>query len=85
MQFAAYDRSLDLIRVNPALDAPDTPAFYLDYLIYHELLHRQLGDQRTATGSRRSHHALFRQRERLHPDYARAIAWEREFLARTER
>jgi hypothetical protein len=83
IQFGCYDRALDVTRIHPLLDSPDTPAFYLDYLIYHELLHKALGEGRSeATGRRQIHHAEFRRREREHEHYEKAQAWEREFFRR---
>jgi len=86
IQFASYDPSLDLVRVHPDLDAPDVPTSYLDFLIYHELLHKVLGDRRSSGMKRRqTHHAEFRRRERLHPHYEAAQAWEKRFFERRPR
>lgn len=83
IQFASYDHSADLIRVHPLLDAPDTPEFYLNYLIYHEILHKTLAEpEPDAGGRRRVHHPEFRRLERRHEFYRQAIAWEQAFFKR---
>ena len=83
IQFGTYDRALDLLRIHPLLDSPDTPEFYLDYLIYHELLHKALGEGRSErTGRRQVHHGEFRRRERAHEHYRKAVEWERQFFHR---
>ena len=81
LQFGSYDHSLDLVRIHSRLDAPDVPRFYLNYLIYHELLHKTLGCRRDGASSRRSvHHAEFLEHERRHECYDLARAWEQEFF-----
>jgi predicted metallopeptidase len=53
------------------------PAFFVDYIVFHEMLHQAIPARQS--GSRRQHHGPeFRARERAYPDYEKAIAWERE-------
>jgi len=75
-----YDHLTRTIRIHPALDQEVVPRFFVEYIVFHEMLHQAVpGDDR---GSRREHHGPpFRRRERAYPGYARAIAWERENLA----
>jgi len=42
-KFGHYDHSHDTVMVNMVLDRQTVPAFAVDLIIYHELLHRQLG------------------------------------------
>lgn len=78
--FGSYDHRQHVIRIHPALDSPDVPEFFLRFLLYHEMLHAALDPEHDADGRRRLHSPRFRQLERSHPDYDRAIAWEREFV-----
>ncbi|MCX7046761.1 MAG: hypothetical protein NTX50_14905 [Candidatus Sumerlaeota bacterium] len=79
VRYGSYDHSLDLVRINRILDSSDVPRFYLDYLIYHELLHKALGFKEGAR-RRRVHHGEFLLREKQHEHYHDAIAWEKQFF-----
>ncbi len=75
------DSEIGTIRVNRLLDSPDVPQFYMDYLMYHEMLHDRLGVRRT--GARRSiHPPEFARLEKRHPDYGRAKKWAAEWIPR---
>jgi hypothetical protein len=67
----SYHRSTDLIRINPVLDSRRVPRYYVEFVIYHEMLHADIVRE-----GGRVHTPEFRQREREFRDYARAIAWE---------
>lgn len=78
--FGSYDRRHSLVRIHPALDSADVPEFFIKFVIYHEMLHHIL-DARPQPGGRRCvHTAQFRDRERRHPDFKRAIEWEGKFM-----
>lgn len=70
-----YDLNEDSVMINCALDSRSVPAYVLDFIMYHELLHKALGVE-TKGGRRRAHTPKFRALEKAHPDYARA----QEFL-----
>jgi len=67
------------IRIHPALDREDVPAYYVEAVVFHEMLHEvvPLGER---GGRRVVHGPEFRRRERRFPGYARARAWERAHL-----
>lgn len=67
------------IRVHPALDREEVPAFYVEAVVFHEMLHEVVPPQRRG-GRRIVHGAEFRARERAYPGYARAKAWESAHL-----
>jgi hypothetical protein len=71
-----------VIRINPLLDQPFVPLWFLQYILYHEMLHAVVPDEVGATGRRRVHTERFNQREREFPGYRRARRWEEENLAR---
>lgn len=64
------------IVVNPLLDSPLTPAWYLDFLLFHEALHA-LYPPRPGRGRMIVHPPEFRRAERSHPDFPRAKSFER--------
>ncbi|HEY7724906.1 MAG TPA: hypothetical protein VH880_06210 [Anaeromyxobacteraceae bacterium] len=68
-----------VIRIHPALDRPEVPAYYLRAVVFHEMLH-QVVPVVERRGRRVVHSAEFRRRERAHPDHSRARAWERAHL-----
>ena len=79
IRMGVYDHLGRTIRIHPALDRPEVPRFFVEYIVFHEMLHQAVPAR--ASGGRRQHHGPeFRARERAYPDYERAIAWEREHL-----
>ncbi|MBX3729576.1 MAG: M48 family metallopeptidase [Candidatus Sumerlaeia bacterium] len=65
-----------LVRIHPILDAPDVPPFFLDFIVFHEMLHLAVPAP-VGPGGRSLHHCPeFRRRERQHPNYRAAIAWQ---------
>jgi predicted SprT family Zn-dependent metalloprotease len=72
-----YLHAARAIRIHPALDREDVPAFYVASVVFHEMLHQVVPP--AERGGRRSIHGReFRRRERAFPEHARAAAWERE-------
>lgn len=64
------------IRINPILDSKKVPRYFLDFIVYHEMLHADLGID--AGSRRRIHSGEFRKREKQFKNYDRAIAWEKK-------
>jgi SprT-like family len=77
----SYCRDSNTIRINPLLDRKAVPAFFLEFVIYHEMLHAVLGIM-VKNGRRSVHSKEFRRREELFADYKQAVLWEREHLVR---
>lgn len=78
--FGSYDSAVDLIRIHPALDQNTIPEFFIKFVIYHEMLHAVLDTKPQPGGRRCVHTAQFRDKEKRHPDYKRAMEWERSFM-----
>ena len=70
----SYQPASDLVRVHPVLDHPSVPAWFVRYVLFHEILHAALPRER--------HGPLFRNRERAYPDYKAAIGWQRRNIDR---
>ena len=69
-----------LIRIHPMLDMPNVPGFYLDYIIYHEMVHIAI-PSRTDSGGRMHHHTKdFYDLERRYAHYGEAQRWEKRWL-----
>jgi hypothetical protein len=76
--FAVEDK---IIRIHPILDSADVPAFFVRWIVFHEMLHGKHDIVRK--GRRRIFHSqAFNDDERTYPDYDRANAWERANLDR---
>jgi hypothetical protein len=67
------------IRINPVLDRKAVPLCVLEFILYHEMLHADLGVTRK-NGRRSVHSREFRGRERLFSQYDTATAWEKRNL-----
>ena len=71
-----------VIRINRALNQPFVPLWFLQYVLYHEMLHSVVPDEIVSLGRRRVHTEEFNRRKRQFPGYRRARHWEEENLSR---
>jgi len=72
-----------MIRIHPLLDANWVPRWFLEFVIYHEMLHSVVPDIYDPKRRRRIVHTEeFTKREHRFPYYNRAQRWEAENLAR---
>jgi hypothetical protein len=74
----------NLVLINRLLDAPQVPHYYLEFLVFHELLHEAIPAHRSS-GRWVHHPPEFRARERQFPEYERARDWERKNVVRLYR
>lgn len=79
IRLGVYDHRAREIRIHPALDRPDVPLFFVEYIVYHEMLHQVFPSARDS-GRHVHHPRAFRDRERAFPRYAAAIEWEKANL-----
>jgi len=75
--YSGHDR---LIRIHPALDRRWVPRYFVEYVMFHEMLHHVM--PHTTGGRRKLHPAEFLERERGFRHHERALAWEKAHLAR---
>ena len=80
LHLGSFDPTNIVIRIHPVLDHPSVPAHFVNFVIFHELLHAVIPPS-SRPGSRH-HPAQFRARERTHPDYEFAMKFEEEHLDR---
>jgi len=76
----SYDPVLGLVRIHPVLDRPEVPLFFLESVVYHEMLHHHLGGVPDRGGRTVYHTRAFRQAEGRYPLLREALAWEKENL-----
>ena len=79
IRLGVYDHQTREIRIHPALDRPEVPLYFVEFICFHEMLH-QLFPSSNARGRRNHHPRAFRDREKAFPRYASALKWERENL-----
>ena len=82
LTFGSYDPVLGLIRIHPVLDRREVPLYFLESVVYHEMLHHHLGGVPDALGRTVYHTRAFREAEARYPWHTQALAWEKENLPR---
>jgi hypothetical protein len=80
--FGTIQEEDQIIRIHPLLDAPFVPTWFLEYVIYHEMLHAVVPEEIDRLGRRRVHTSEFYRRERHFHCFLRAKRWEDENLER---
>lgn len=81
IKLGSYTSRDRLVRVHPALDAAFVPRFFVEYIVYHEMLHHVLPPT-VQNGRRDLHGPIFQARERQFEHFQAALAWERANLDR---
>jgi hypothetical protein len=72
-KFGHYDWVGDAVMMSRTMDDPKVPAFVVEFVMYHELLHKTLG-LRWSGGRQYAHTAEFYRQEKLFPRHADAEA-----------
>lgn len=79
IRLGVYDHKAREIRIHPALDRPDVPRFFVEFIVFHEMLHQLFPSDRH-TGRHVHHPRAFRERERSFPKFQLAMDWEKQHL-----
>jgi hypothetical protein len=69
-----HDRVYDTVTISKTLDSRDVPEWFVEYILYHELLHMK-HPARLINGRRYYHTSAFRNDERRFPHYEEAQKW----------
>lgn len=81
IRLGSYSAGERLVRVHPSLDRAWVPRYFVEYVVFHEMLHHVVPGVRR--GARTMlHPEEFLARERTFRHFHRAIAWERAHIAR---
>lgn len=80
--FGSIQEEDRIIRIHPLLDREFVPRWYVEYVVFHEMLHAFVPDRYDSAGRRIVHHDGFLKRERSFRFYKRAIEWEQDNLGR---
>jgi hypothetical protein len=70
-KFGHYQPGRDTIMISVTLDAPGVPDYVVDFVMYHELLHKKHGSM-IVNGRRLAHSPAFRAEERRFAEYDEA-------------
>ena len=81
IKVGSYALEDHLIRVHPALDCDMVPGYFIEWIVFHEMLHGK-HTIREVGGRRCFHPPEFSREERLFPGYGRARLWEKANLDR---
>ncbi len=81
LQLGTYLPEERLIRIHPVLDQPWVPRFFVEAVVFHEMLHHDM-PAIVRNGRRHYHTRAFRKRERSFEYHAEAQQWEEENLWR---
>lgn len=76
-KFGHYQFSSDVLMISRSLDQPHIPVFVLDFVMYHELLHKKMGFQ-LVNGRRYAHTAQFKKNERRFEKWEEAQRYLRD-------
>jgi hypothetical protein len=80
LTFGSYDPVLGLIRIHPVLDRPEVPRYFLESVVYHEMLHHHMGGVPDRAGRTVYHTRAFRAAEARYPHHREALSWEKRNL-----
>ena len=80
IKMGVYFHDQKVIRIHPALDDARVPRYFVEMVVFHEMLHQVHPPATDGAGRRIVHGAEFRAAERRFPGYARARAWEKAHL-----
>src|SRR5262249_53786654 len=70
-KFGHYQPSRDTVMISVTLDDPDVPDSVVDFVMYHELLHKKHGSM-VVNGRQLAHSPAFRAEERQFAEYHEA-------------
>ena len=76
----SYARHTDTLRINQVLDKKTVPRYFIEFIVYHEMLHADMGISEK-NGRRSVHSKEFRRREKLFLHYEKAMSWERRWMS----
>ena len=81
LKVGSYSVEDRLIRIHPALDQEGVPGYFVNWIVFHEMLHGKHAIREV--GGRRCYHPPeFAEEERHFPDYQRARLWGKTHVDR---
>ncbi|HPC28613.1 MAG TPA: hypothetical protein PLI50_00150 [bacterium] len=77
--FGNYDPQKNIIRINRALDNHNIPYFFVEYIVFHEMLHACMYFSGVSAMSM-GHSKRFKSKEKIYPLLKKAKKWEKDNL-----
>jgi hypothetical protein len=79
IRYGSYNKAQNLVRIHPVLDDARVPPEFVEYIVFHEMLHAAVPSEKG--GNRWNHHPpTYRMLERAFPDHARMRKLADEFV-----
>lgn len=75
IELGSYQSEVKTIVLSRRLDSTQVPLFFVEHVLFHEMLHAVFPSEK-----HRMHTSKFKRYERMHPDFDRAIEWEKNSL-----
>jgi len=75
-RLGSFHRDRNIIRISPVMDSETVPRYFIEFVVYHEMLHAA-GSIENCTGRQRVHSREFKEQEKLFKYYEQALQWER--------
>jgi hypothetical protein len=76
IKMGSYSAESRVIRIHPALDHRRVPRYFVEWIVFHEMLHHIYRARRRVNGRRCVHPPEFMAHERRFHDFVRAQRWE---------
>jgi hypothetical protein len=80
IKMGSYSADSKVIRIHPALDQARVPRYFVEWIVFHEMLHHVHKARRGQDGRRCVHTPEFLEHERRFYAYDRALRWEQQNL-----
>src|SRR5215211_800317 len=80
IKMGSYSADSKVIRIHPALDQPRVPRYFIEWIVFHEMLHHIYRARRVSGGRRCVHTPEFLEHERRFYAFERAQRWEDDNL-----
>lgn len=73
-----YFPTTHMIKIHRVLDHAEVPEYFVDYVIYHEVLHALHPPTKKRGEKRKIHHSTFKSVEKQFPLYKQVKEWEKQ-------
>lgn len=80
IKFGSYSHESKTIKIHPELDDPEIPDYFVEYIIYHELLHELFPPARSKNGRITAHTGEFKKFEKMFNRCHEAGAYEKWYV-----
>lgn len=79
IRLGCYNPETNCIVMSRRLDSDDVPRYFVEYVLFHEMLHEVLGIGERPDGKRDIHGKLFRLMESTFPGHEQALKFEKSY------